>query len=527
MKTPSPAQKDLFSENARLHEEISALRVLLEKEEQNKTRLFKENEWFREQLLSIKRLKFGPKRERWEGEEQIVWLFNEAEQESRKPEDGENGGQEEESIQIKAFTRKRGKRRPLPEHLPRRIVEVELPENERFSEDGSPLKVIGKEISEKLVYQPARMEVVQYHRLRYGVDSGDPVKTAHPVPQIVPKGIATGSLIAGVITHKYADGLPLYRQQEMFARVGVDLSRGSMARWIVQAAKTCQSIWNVLEERLLLSDYVACDETPLQVLKEKNRKPESKSWMWARVTPAAARKIVLFDYDPHRSGEVARRLLSECRGVVQVDGYSSYNWIEKLEGLTRIGCNMHGRRGFEQARKQGSKGGHSLAEQALKYYQRLYAIEKKAKEKGMTWAERFEYRKRDATAIWDEMREWADKNAKKVPPKSKIGKAFHYFTGEYERLRGYLGDGKLEIDNGMAERMIRKYAIGRNNWMFSDTPAGADASALFYSFVVTAKINGVNPHVALSAIFDQIPTASTIEDYERLADLLLSQPGQP
>lgn len=140
----------------------------------------------------------------------------------------------------------------------------------------------------------------------------------------------------------------------------------------------------------------------------------------------------------------------------------------------------------------------------------------------MSWPERFELRNAEARPIWDEMKAWADENSAKVPPKSKIGEVFHYFLGEYTYLTGYLQDGRLEVDNGFAERVIRKFAIGRNNWMFSDTEGGANASALFYSFVITAKINDVNPYRALKAIFEQIPLAKTIDDYERLADLLLS-----
>jgi transposase len=511
-------QPNLFSENALLREENESLKARIQKSDERADLLTQEMEWLKEALLSMKRQAFGSKKERWESKEQGLLLFNEAELEAKKPTDEDD----EEAIEVKGFTRKRGKRKPLPEHLPRRIEIIELPESERVLDDGTPLKVIGKAISEKLIYEPARMEVVEYHRLRYGVDAGDPVKTAPPVPAIIPKGIATPSLLSGIVTHKYADGLPLYRQEEMFGRSGVELSRGSMGRWIVSSAEACMPIWNVLEGWLLARDYVSCDETHTQVLKEKGRSAESQSWMWVRATPEGERKIVLFDYDPHRSGAVAKRLLSEYRGYLQVDGYDSYNGVEKQEGVTRIGCNMHGRRYFEKAFKEGAKSGKSLAEQGLRYFKQIYDIEDEAKRQGMSASDRFEYRKTKATPIWDEMKTWAVELAEKVPPKSKIGAAFKYFLGEYEYLRGYLQDGRLEPDNGFVERAIRKFGIGRNNWMFSDTVDGANASALFYSFIVTAKINGVNPYTALRQIFEEIPKARSIDDYERLANLLLS-----
>ena len=482
--------------------------------------IFYQNEiaWLTEKLLKARRERFGAMKERWESEEQVI-LFNEAEVEAGKPDP--QGDAPDSNVAVSGFNRKRGKRSPLPTALPREIVVVELPENERFTEDGQPLKVIGKEISEKLFFEPAKLKVLEYHRCRYGVDSGDPIKTAPPVPSIIPKGIVTPSLLADIVTNKYADGLPLYRQEEIWERTGIHLSRGSMGRWIMQAAAACMPVWNVLEGWLLDESYVSCDETHTQVLKEKGRAAETKSWMWVRGTPDRKQPIVLFDYDPHRSGEVAKRLFADYRGFLQADAYGAYNCIEKQEGVVRLGCNMHGRRGFSDADK-GAKEGRGLAAQALKYYKLLYNIEEKAKELGLSASERKLLREVEQIPIWDEMKAWADKNITKVPKKSLIGKALSYWILQYDLLRGYLVDGRLEMDNGFAERTVRKFAIGRNNWMFSDTPEGAHASALFYSFIVTAKLNGVNPYQALRHIFERIPTASTVEDYEALAKLLLS-----
>jgi transposase len=516
----STAQSELlFTENEQLRIKNSGLEVALRVEREKTAHVESENEHLREMLVKFKKEAFGPKSERWETEEQVVLEFNEAEAlTGQAPEDEE---EDEEQIEVKGHAKKRGKRRPLPEHLPREVVVVELPENERTASDGTPLKVIGKEISEKLEYEPAKMRVIQYHRLRYGRDSGDHVKTAPPVPSVIPKGIATPSLLSAIVTAKYADGLPLYRQEEILARQGVELSRTSMARWVVQAALVARPIWNILEERLLASPYLQCDETWTQVLKEKGRKPESKSWMWVRSNPVDTERIVLFDYDPHRSGAVAKRLLSEYRGILQCDGYQSYNPLEKIPGITRIGCNMHGRRGFRTA-ADGSKKSKPLASVALKFYRRLYDIEAEAKEK--SWAERHRLRQEKAAPIWKEFKAWAEATFPKVLRKSSIGDALHYFLGEYDYLVGYLRDGRCEMDNGFVERMIKNFALGRNAWLFSDTPEGAEASALFYSFVVTAKSNGVNPYAALKTIFEKLPLATTVDDFERLASILTSTP---
>jgi transposase len=464
-----------------------------------------------ENLRLLKRHVYGPRKERWLNETQLD-LFNEAEVLVAKA--------KEEEISVPAHKRRRGKRRPLPKDLPREIVVLDLPESEKVAADGSPLRQMGKEISEKLISVPAQLKIVEYHRLKYGGAEGkDTVKIAPPIPSIIPKGIATPSLLATIITDKYGDGLPLYRQEERFSRHGIDISRSSMGRWIVKAADACQGVWNALEERLLSSPYLSCDETRVQVLKEDGRPAEAQSWMWIRSTPSDKEKIVLFDYDPSRSGDVPKRLFADYRGYLQTDGYGGYNAVSKNDGVSHLGCNMHGRRKFYEA-SLGSEKGQPLAKQGLDYYQRLTDIEERAKDR--SYWERFVVREKEARPIWIEMKGWAEKSSQVVPPKSKIGTAFHYFLEQYDLLTLYLSDGLLQFDNGFAERAIKYFAIGRKNWLFSDTVEGAKASSLFYSFVITAKVNGVNPWEALNQIFTEIPTATTADDYDRLASYLLA-----
>lgn len=504
---------NLFSDDESLRIENQSLKSVIEQSAQRIALYDEEVSHLYEIIRKMKREAFGPRRERWESNEQVL-LFNEAESCAAN----ETAAPELEVV-VPAHTRKRGKRKPLPPNLPREVVVIDLPEAEKVAPDGSPLRMMGEEVSEKLVYEPAVMKVIEYHRLKYGgVEGADTVKIAAVPPCIIPKGIATSSLLSQIVTSKFADGLPLYRQEEQFERLGVDIHRSTMGRWIIQAAQTCQGIWNALEERLMSERYVTCDETPVQVLKEKDRKAESKSWMWVRATPAADKKIVLFDYDPSRSGDVAKKLFAEYQGFFQADGYCAYNALEQNAGIIRIGCNMHGRRKFFDA-AEGSAKGQSLAKEGLDYYQKLYAIEKRAKE--LSVSDRHALRQKEAAPLWDVMLEWALKNNESVPPKSKIGKAFHYFLAEYEYLRGYLKDGCLEMDNGFTERAIKYFAIGRKNWMFSDTVAGANSSSIFYSFVVTAKLNGVDPYQAMKKIFDEVPLATTADDYDRLADILL------
>jgi hypothetical protein len=309
--------------------------------------------------------------------------------------------------------------------------------------------------------------------------------------------------------------------ESIFGRQDVELSRGTMARWVVRVAEALEPIRNVLVERFFECRYVACDETKVQVLKEDGRKAETDSWMLVRSTPNAEKKIILFDYSISRSSETMRVLFAGYAGTLQTDGLSCYACLES-ENVEHVGCNMHARRRFEQAAKDGAKAGKSLGSVGLTFYKKIYDLEEELK--GSSSEEKKKARDEIAKPLFAETKAWVELNRSKVPDKSKIGDAFKYFINQYERLTGYLKSGELNPDNGFTERAIRKFAIGRNNWMFSDTPAGANASALLYSLVVTAKVNGVNIYRALTQIITEIPLAKTCDDYERLADLILTPP---
>jgi transposase len=520
-------QESFFSSSDDLIQKLESAGVTIRAlEERNKT-LENQVDWLSEQLAEMKRYRFGKKSERYESPEQML-IFNEAEIESHRPEpDGDVEEIDEvgstQEVEVKAHKKivaNRGHRKGLPENLTREIVKVELPIEEQVDADGNALKIIGWETSEKLKYEPAKVSVIQYQRAKYGVDSGDYVKTAPPVPAIIPKGNATPELLAAIVVAKYTDGMPLYRMEDFFKRHDIEISRQTMARWMIKVAEACGPIFNVLSKTWLNSFYVALDETKVQVLKESGRKAETDSWMIVRSTPFGERKIVLFDYRVSRGTDTINKLLNGFQGFMQADGLSSYDNAEKDENVTRLGCAMHARRRFESAFVNGVKSGKSLGEVGVKYFKALYDIEDEVRE--VSPDERHRIRLEKAKPIWEEMQAWAAKKKLKVPKLSKIGGAFKYLLNEYEFLTNYLLDGRLEIDNGFTERAIRKFAIGRNNWLFSDQEAGAHASALLYSLVVTAKVNGVNPYRALVQLFTQLPLAKKDDDFARLANLILA-----
>jgi len=278
-----------------------------------------------------------------------------------------------------------------------------------------------------------------------------------------------------------------------------------------------QPLVNILEEWAFDTGYVSIDATSVQVLKEPGRSAKTKSFMWARGSPELG--IALFDYDVSGAGRVADRLMTDFTGTLQADAHRGYEKLAESK-VHRIGCMMHARRRFYQAWvRVGKKEG--LANIGLKMIKRLYKFEEAYKKQGLSHTERYEARKKEVEPYLQKIKNWCEKKKSKVPKASELGNAIHYFINEYDKLSGFLEDGRLEIDNGWVERVIRKFAIGRNNWMFSDTQKGAHASAIFYSLVITAKQNDKDPFEVMTEIFNELPKAETIEDFEKLARLLV------
>ena len=323
---------------------------------------------------------------------------------------------------------------------------------------------------------------------------------------------------AFLIFSKFFQGLPLYRIEELFTLQKVNLSRGVMASWLIKVAAKLQPVWNILEEWSLESGYVGIDATSVQVLKEDGRKPETKSFMWARGSPELG--IVLFDYNISGAGKVADELVSGFSGALQSDAHPGYN---RLEGkVFRLGCMMHSRRRFHEAYIAAKKA-PGIAENGLKMIKKLYSFEEAYKQLGLSSEQRHQARQLEVKPYMEKIKNWCEEKKPKVLKSSPIGNAIEYYLREYETLSAFLTDGRYEIDNGWIERAIRKFAIGRNNWMFCDTVDGAKASSLFYSLVVTAKLNEQDPFQAMVEILSKINQAQTIEDFEALAKILVKR----
>jgi transposase len=423
---------------------------------------------------------------------------------------------EDDAITVPAHTRRKRGRKPLPDALPRVEVIHELPENERHCpHDGSLLTEIGEVTSEQLDIVPAKIQVIRHIRKQYACRCGQCIKTAALPPQPIPKSMASPGLLAHITVSKYQDALPLYRQETILNRIGVDLPRATLANWMIQAGGLIQPLINLLRDRLLSYDILQMDETPVQVLKEPGKTAQSKSYLWLQRGGPPDQPVVLYDYDPGRGAGVPKRLLDGFQGYLQTDGYDGYNAVVAVNGLTHVGCMAHARRKFDEAVKaQGKNRQRGKAHRGLALIQKLYRIEKQARK--LTPDARHDYRQRHAWPILDELRAWLDEALPQVPPTSATGRALNYLHSEWDKLIRYLDDGRLEIDNNGAENAIRPFVLGRKNWLFSASVKGVKASANLYSLIETAKANGLEPYAYLRHLFTELPKAETAEAIEVL-----------
>jgi transposase len=450
--------------------------------------LEEENRWLKSQLFG----RSSEKRPQDVAVEQQR-LFNEAE--------GLAAHEVTECVTIGAHQRKKTSgSKKIPPGLPRVEVPHDIPEEEKFCpRDGTALVRIGEETSEQFHFIPATVEVLKHIRFKYGCPCCRQGVKIAPVPaHILPKSKASSSLLAHIVTAKYVDALPLHRQEAQFARLGVDLPRATMASWMVKLGECVVPIINLMNEQLLDSPLIQCDETRVQVL-SSDKAPTAEHWVWVRASGPPHRRIILFDYDPSRGGTVPMRLLEGFTGILQTDGYEAYCAVAEGKRLIHAGCYAHARRKFEDARKaQADPSRDGQSKIALALIGQLYRIEREIKTASAE--ERLRVRQSRSAPIVRELKTWLDKMADVVLPQSALGRAVFYMLGQWSKLLPFLDHPQIPLDTNRVENAIRPFCIGRKNWLFSQTAAGATASARLYSLVETARANGIEPRVSLATL---------------------------
>ena len=467
-----------------------------------------------EYLRLEKARRFGPSSEK--NSNQLELLFNEAEtlEESAVVETAIDALQE-----TTGTPKKRG-RKGLSKTLPRHQVRIDLSDEEK---EGA-IDTFYTVVKEELDIVPAKARVIEYLQEKaVFVDDGErQLKVAEPPKHPLNKCIASVGLLAYVIVSKYCDGLPLYGLETILKRYGGDITRTSMANWVIRLAVELQPLINLLRDHQRDYDYLQLDETRIQVLKEVNRSPTSDKWMWVSKGGPPDKPAILFDYDPSRGKEAAARLLNGFEGYVQCDGLGSYDAVcQHNDKQVQLGCFDHARRKFVDAQKaartpgkksSGSKAGK--ADVALGKINALYRLERAIKE--LPPYEKFQHRQKVAAPLLNELKGWLESNISRVVKGSPTYKAMYYTLNQWSKLIRYCEDGRLHISNIGAENAIRPFVIGRKRWLFSDTPKGARASAIHYSVVETAKANGLDPSAYYNYILTKIPYAETVEEWEAL-----------
>lgn len=458
--------------------------------EKENNRLNRRCNFLEEQFRLAQQKRFGTSSENYPGQGE---LFNEAEEIVVQIDEDE-----QESVH---YTRKKPKRTALPKDLPRTRVVHDIDEADKVCDCcHSALHQIGEDISEKLEFIPAKVSVTEHVRPKYACKTcelngtANKIKQAPMPPSVIPKGYATPSLIAQIITTKYQYGVPLYRQESMFKQYKIALSRKTSSDWMIKSGDKLQILYDRLKTIQLQQSVIHADETTLKVAKEN--KHTCYMWLYAtgadspdgNIKGADIPNVVLFDYHNSRSASCATGYLGAYQGYLQVDGYAGYHHTQ----ATLVGCWAHARRKFTEAKTAQGKKPSGKADWALNHIQKLYRVEHQLKDK--TVDERYQIRQDKSLPLLEQLEAWLISSQQQVLPKTKLGEAIQYCLNQWEKLRRYTLDGRLNIDNNRAERAIKPFVIGRKAWLFSQTANGANASAVLYSIIETAKANNLVPY---------------------------------
>ncbi len=509
----------------KLKAEVLQLRVVVEENAQvialNEQALSEKSqriEQLLDYILLLRKRQFGAKADRPHKDQ--ISLFDEGEMEQLLAELGLADDPDEAPAAAKKANgeKKKPVRRALPANLNRIEKIIDLSDEEKAAM-GDDWTFIGYDTSEQLAVIPRQHYVITYKRAKYAPDNDevagaeDGIRIAPRPEQMLPKSMAHSSVIADVVVRKFVDGLPLYRQEAIYQRDHIDLSRQTMSGWMIQLHERLRPLMATMKRLLYDGRVMHIDETRLQVLNEPGRENSQLSYMWVYGGGPPDKPVIWYQYADSRSGEVpleflfpSEEVLPACQMYLVTDGYSGYNALSKSPGILGHGaCWAHVRRRFVEA-THGRKN-TAAAHQMVALIGKLYQVERGAREKPA--AERQAIRETQAAPILDRIKLWLDGNVTRVLPKSPLGTAIAYALKLWPKLIVYLEDGHIEIDNNKAENAIRPFVIGRKSWLFSGSPRGAHASATLYTLVESAKANQLEPWAYLNYLFEKLPAAQS------------------
>jgi len=475
--------------------------------------------WYEEQFRLSQQIRFGTSSEKTDIN-QLNFLFDEAEKES-------NLNSPEPTVEEITYKRKKqvGKRERMLEDLPVEIIEYHLSEEEMICPKCfSARHVMSKKIRRELKIIPAQVIVVEHVcdicscRNCEKNDVTVAVVTADMPAPVLPGSLVSPSLMAFVMNRKFVEAIPLNRQEQQFAYFGIELSRQTLANWMIHGSNDwLQILYDRMHEYLIKRDILHADETVLQVLNEPGRAPTTNSYMWLFRTGRVGPPIIMYEYQTTRASKHPCKFLDGFKGYLNADGYPGYNNIPDVKV---VGCWAHARRKFDEALKSmptKSTISSVAAEEGLDFCNKLFEIERKLAD--LPDEERYLKRLEQSKPVLDAFLVWLNIKSKQALSKTAFGTAITYCRNQWNKLERFLLDGRLEIDNNRAERSMKSFVIGRKNWLFSNSQKGATSSAVIYSIIETAKENELSPFFYLTYLFEQLPNTD-VKDMQKIDDLL-------
>lgn len=478
--------------------------------------LLKQIQQLNEQIAFLTKHIFGRSSEKMINPNQMSLLdddgvFTVPEQTGKQSEDSK-----ESEIKNDHLTRKpkRTRQDALATDLP---VEEEIIERANtHCEHGHELVCVGKHfVRDEVCEVPARLFIKRIFEQTYKCKTCEQINGLSHLYQaqapraILAHSLASSSVLAEILLQKFGMGMPIYRQLQQFKRAGLVVSETTLANWIIKAAEIIMPLYNLLKQHLVCQHYLQGDETPYQVLQEPGREATSKSYIWvARSITRSTQPVVFYSYANTRSGKFAQSLYSNFTGVLQCDGYSGYNLLE--DSIVRVGCWAHVRRKFyDDANKVKH---HFQSTRGLDLINQMFTLEQRWKD--LSAEKRYLKRQQELKPVIEAFWKWCD--GADALPKSLLGKALSYAQGQRAALNQVLAYGEVDLSNNASERNMKSYVIGRKNWLFSTSPQGAKANAVWVSIVETAKANDLDPRAYIQYLLE---TVSQLPDFSRKEDL--------
>ena len=383
--------------------------------------------------------------------------------------------------------------------LPRHTFYHQLPESEQSCKICNHLLTkVGQDISEQLEVLPLRLYVAEHVRYKYACRSCETIKMAPKEKSPIPKSLAGGSLITEIIVNKYQYHLPLYRQSKILVNYGAMIPDNTLGQLVIQSGVGLLPVLEEAWKALLTASYLQVDESPVKILK-----PEKTGYLWIYFAPHIGKGLVMFELSLTRSRKLAENRLEKFKGILQADGYNGYQTLRKRDCIIGVGCLSHARRKFVEVFKV-TNNPDGIAAQMIATLKPLYALETKLRELGTSFRTRKRLRQKQAWPILKSIYPWLKQQLKNVPPKSKLALAIKYMLTQWPYLIAYLRHGSVDIDTNLVENNIRPTALGKHNWLFMGHEDSGKIHALWYSLVLSAMINGLNPRIYIHYLLTQI-----------------------